>query len=121
MHSGEQQEKPPGVKKRKIGMKRIFLALGALLLVPASSKSTTIVKISKCDRPCKYMLASRKGTTIVKIIHTSIHLTYEVARIDWEIPMKLYRKYELLQVSCLIFQTNYEVVNEPYIICRFKN
>ena len=45
------------------------------------------------------MLASRKGTTIVKIIHTSIHLTYEVARVDWEIPMKLRRKFKLHPVS----------------------
>ena len=35
------------------------------------------------------MLASRKGMIIVKIIQTSIHLTYEVAKIDCEIPMKL--------------------------------
>ena len=30
-----------------------------------------------------------KGTTMVKVIQTSIHLTYDVARIELEIPMKL--------------------------------
>ena len=32
---------------------------------------------------------SMKGTTMVKVIQTSIHLTYDVARIELEIPMKL--------------------------------